>query len=244
MNQEFRIRNEKPAKKSFILPGNLLAHHAYAIDGGTNTKKELFEILEDLWKISTKGNPDFSYRQFASLGVDEARLIKNGALGRTFSAGKKIFVIDADSMTVEAQNSLLKIFEEPTPDTHFFIIGNCVKNLIPTLISRLQVVKLSSGKSFDANSFTENFLKASISKRLEIIKKLTDDIKDERRPKAEALTLLNEIEKIVYSATKKEGKLPDKILGNIEMCREYMTDRSAGIKMLLEYVVLVTPTTK
>ena len=241
MNQEFRIRNEKSAKKSFALPGNLSAHHAYAIDGRENTKKELFEILEHSWKISTKGNPDFSYRRFSSLGVEEARLIKDDAQGKSFGAGKKIFVVDADSITVEAQNSLLKILEEPTPNTHFFIIGSCVKNLISTLNSRVQIIRTNTDNASDTDSLAYEFMSASISKRLSLIKKLTDDIKDEKKPRAEALALLQEIEAIVYKATRKEGKLPDKILTDLEMCREYMTDRSAGIKMLLEYVALVVP---
>jgi len=241
MNQEFRIGNEKPAKKSFILPGNLLAHHAYTIEGGAEIKKELFEVLENSWKISTKGNPDFSYRRFLSLGVEEARLIKDDAQGKSFGAGKKIFIIDADSITTEAQNSLLKILEEPTPDTHFFIIGGCVKNLIPTLNSRVQIIRTSMNVVSDADSLAQEFMRAPISKRLSLIKKLTDDIKDEKKPRAEALALLQEIETIVYKATRKEGKLPDKILTDLEMCREYMNDRSAGIKMILEYVALTVP---
>lgn len=241
MNHESRIMNGEGKGNGFKLPSALLAHHAYIIEGGVEAREKLFEILENSWKIATKGNPDFSHQIFISLAVDEARLIKDRAQGKAFSAGKKIFVIEADSITVEAQNSLLKILEEPTPNTHFFLIGGCVKNLIPTLNSRVQRIRTNAKNTPATDNLAYEFLQASIPKRLALIKKLTDEIKDEKRTKADALTLLHEIEMLLYNETSSEQKPSHKVLADLEICREYMTDRSAGIKMLLEYVALIIP---
>src|SRR3989344_6076027 len=111
--------NEKDA--ILKLPGSLLAHHAYAIEGGEKTREKLFETLENEWGIATKGNPDFLYQKFATMSISEARVFKEAAGTKAFSnGGKKIFVIEADSINMPAQNSLLKMFEEPTENTHFF----------------------------------------------------------------------------------------------------------------------------
>src|SRR3989344_1571372 len=113
-------------------------HHAYAIEGGTEARHKFFKILENSWKISARDNPEFLHQKFEILGVEEARTIKAWQEKKSFaSGGKKVFVIEAETITPEAQNSLLKMFEEPSPDTYFFLIGNCVKYLIPTLVSRI-----------------------------------------------------------------------------------------------------------
>ncbi|MEK7575378.1 MAG: hypothetical protein AAB511_04090 [Patescibacteria group bacterium] len=215
--------------------GDELTHHAYLVAG---SKDQFFTRLEKEWEIVTKGNPDFHYQKFESLGVDEARELKGQAEGKAFvSGGKKIFVIEASSITVEAQNSLLKMFEEPTPDTHFFLMGNCVRNLIPTLLSR--VSKIEIGDAPPATSAARDFLSLSVSDRLTFVKKLADDIKSEKKTKSDALELVQEVEKLVYQKSKKDGVKPPKVLEDIEMCREYLGDRSASVKMLLEYVALV-----
>ena len=218
-------------------------HHAYAIAGGAGTRQELFKMLEKSWGIETKGNPDFSYRKFQTLAIDEARNLKEHQEKKSFAVGgRKIFVIEADAITAEAQNSLLKMFEEPTDHTHFFIIGACVKNLIPTLASRVSKIRINEDEApaaYDAAGAGKELLALSKPARLPFVKKLADDIKDEKKTKAEALTLVNQIEQILYQKSKKEGALPPKILETVETCRDYMSDRSASVKMLLEYIALV-----
>lgn len=52
---------------------------------------------------------------------------------------EKILIVSAKNFTVEAQNSLLKIIEEPPRKVYFKIISDNKNKLLPTLISRLQV---------------------------------------------------------------------------------------------------------
>ncbi|MDO8482666.1 MAG: hypothetical protein Q7S86_02510 [bacterium] len=217
-------------------------HHAYAIEGGEEARDELFKTLENSWKITTRGNPDFSYQKFQTLTIDEARELKKLQEKKAFAlGGKKIIVIEASAITDQAQNSLLKIFEEPTDDTHFFLLGHCVKNLIPTLTSRLSAISLGTdGGALDQTEALE-FLKAPLPKRLTLIKKLADDIKDEKLTRTDALVLLQKIESVLYQKARNDEKLPGQLFEDLEMCRDYMSDRSASVKMLLEYVALVVP---
>ena len=79
------------------------------------------KFLESLG-IKTSGNPDFCHMSFDSFKIDDARDLKSVEYEKGFGVGKKIFLISANNILLEAQNTLLKIFEEPIKNTHFFII--------------------------------------------------------------------------------------------------------------------------
>ncbi|OEF95738.1 DNA polymerase III subunit delta' [Desulfuribacillus alkaliarsenatis] len=57
----------------------------------------------------------------------------------------QVYIIEeADKMTVEAANSLLKFLEEPTGNTVAILLSEQPERLLPTIISRCQLVKFSS----------------------------------------------------------------------------------------------------
>ena len=77
-----------------------------------------------------------------SIGVDDIReLISLTAVFTT--TGKRIVVLeDADTLTVEAQNSLLKTLEEPPDGTCFILITEHPEALLTTVISRCRRIHL------------------------------------------------------------------------------------------------------
>ena len=216
------------------------SHHAYAIVGSTElVKSSLLSELENNWKISIKGNPDVSINVYDTLRIDDARELTAKQKNKSFSDNRKIFIIEANSVAVEAQNALLKAFEEPAENTHFFLIGNATKNLIPTLLSRVNKINFFVDKTDNDNASA--FLTASTAKRLDMIKKLSEEIKDEKKTKTDALSMIHGIEDKLVKMHRDNKNISPKILEDIETCREYMNDRSAGVKMLLEYISLVVP---
>lgn len=59
---------------------------------------------------------------------------------KSFSGSKRIVIFnDAEAMSVQTANILLKQFEEPRPDTYFLLISANPAELPPTLISRCQI---------------------------------------------------------------------------------------------------------
>lgn len=59
--------------------------------------------------------------------------------------GKKIYIIkNIDQINVQAANSLLKFLEEPHPNTHAILTTSNIHKILPTIISRSQVVQFSS----------------------------------------------------------------------------------------------------
>jgi len=56
--------------------------------------------------------------------------------------GKKIFILfNAELMNNEASNSLLKVLEEPLPDTVILLTTSAKESLLPTILSRCQTVQ-------------------------------------------------------------------------------------------------------
>jgi DNA polymerase-3 subunit delta' len=82
----------------------------------------------------------------------ESRTIKIGAIRelqrrlsfKPYEGKKKMAIIDnAEDMTAEALNSFLKTLEEPPGETVIILIASNLHSLLPTVISRCQVIKFS-----------------------------------------------------------------------------------------------------
>jgi len=61
----------------------------------------------------------------------------------TSNSGKFVLVADAHQMNTIAANAFLKTLEEPPPDVHIILITNQEKSILPTIISRTQIVKFN-----------------------------------------------------------------------------------------------------
>ncbi|KND47852.1 MAG: DNA polymerase III delta prime subunit [Parcubacteria bacterium C7867-006] len=206
-------------------------HHAYFLVGDSDSLfKELVLFLENFVGVQTSGNPDFWIGKFDNLTIDDARFIRESSERKDFSGNKKIFVIQTDFISQEAQNSLLKVFEEPTEGTHFFIISP-QDVILPTLRSRMQVV-LSENLAYQKNP---SILGLSLKERLSKVKEITDGISDEENTKQDAISLLNQIELELYKKGVEKNIIGLKIC---DLARASLYDRGALIKMILENVMI------
>ncbi|MEK7641605.1 MAG: hypothetical protein AAB365_01265 [Patescibacteria group bacterium] len=223
-----------------------LSHHAYLIIGSDPHRLHLISILENDHDISAQANPDFFDRTYQNLTIDDARELKSLHSTRPIgSSGKKIFIVTTNAATVEAQNALLKLLEEPAEYAHFFLIVPSGHILLPTIKSRTTEVSFQNSgvigaqKSADCAELVEEaqkFLKMPAAKRLEVVKKLMEDITKEKKTKQDAINFLNAIQEVVYE--EKDIKEGVKSLEAIETARKYIHDRAPSVKMLLEYVAL------
>lgn len=74
--------------------------------------------------------------------VNSIREIRREASLSRFEEGRKVFIItQADMMNIEASNSLLKTLEEPPANTILILTTSHMERLIPTIISRCQVLR-------------------------------------------------------------------------------------------------------
>jgi len=208
-------------------------HHAYICVGDMEaTKDKILSFIESDFAIRIQGNPDVLYFEYEAFGIDDARFLKEKQQNKASVGDKKFFLVSFGSITVEAQNSLLKIFEEPTAGTHFFILTNTEKILLPTLLSRAQI------EFFDSNQISSEVIKSFLSgtqkERLDFIKDII-----ESKNRGEAVDLLQGISTVLHeNIDKKESLDALKKVSNILV---YIYDRGASVKMIMEYIALTTP---
>jgi DNA polymerase III subunit delta' len=80
-----------------------------------------------------------------SIGVDEVRdLVRRAALAPVGRRWQVMVVEDADRLTDQAANALLKAIEEPTDRTVWMLCAPTVEDLLPTIRSRCRLVTLST----------------------------------------------------------------------------------------------------
>ena len=230
-------------------------HHAYIIEGlRENIKPLLLTALREYAGIVAQGSPDVSVIDYQSFGIDESRELSlrqsRAGFGESLnnkedSAPRKIFIISADSLTHEAQNALLKTFEEPTLNTHFFFIVPQIHTVLPTLISRVSLIRgqsLLSGKD-ESKDFAEKFLDSlSLEERFVSTKKLTETKKDEPIDREKIRRVLDHIERMLYTRfAGKEKEMRGDIFRDIYQAKVYLSDRGSSPKILLDHLAMKIP---
>jgi len=210
-------------------------HHAYLIEGDRTLAISYIEsFLLDNFGIERRGNPDFWYSEHETFSIDDGRAIAGRYVERAFDGGKKIFVIATRTMTHEAQNSLLKAFEEPTPDTHFFIISPSRSSFLPTLLSRFYIVRHDEHSTTHQDIEARKFVKSGYKARLEKAKAMAEDA-----TKSEAKDFLIALLKETRKDT--SHRLIPSAERELVECISYLGDRAPSVKLILERVALLVP---
>lgn len=228
-----------------------LRHHAFVIEAEAEQGIETAQAwAEKELGMKMQGNPDVVVMRYGLLTVEDARRVSELAAGKAFSGATKVVIIAATRAYHEAQNALLKIFEEPPRGTYLFLVLPTLGSLLPTLRSRVQVlnpyrdVVRPTSDVGRTTSYTsaEEFIKASKEKRSTIIKKLTSgkDEEERRENRDEALAIVNGIEAAAYDVGFRKPYIAE-LLREIQILRGYLHDRSAPVKMILEHLSLVIP---
>lgn len=156
---------------------------------GSLSQKRLSKTLEIRAKLlggdfAYENDPDFVIfdPESESIGIELIRELKYKIGRKPFQRTLKIFFIPrAEKLTLQAQNALLKTLEEPPQHTYIILSCRNPDLLIPTIVSRCQIIYLS-----DQNQINENlsplFIKELFSKnpgqRIDAISQYTKN-KDE-----------------------------------------------------------------
>jgi DNA polymerase III subunit delta' len=112
-----------------------LSQHLFA--GCSNSKE----------RIAKRSFPDtlFIEKHDEEILIDDIRRIRTFLSLTPAESDKKIVVIDkAERMNKNAANALLKVLEEPTPNTYIFLITNTPYALLPTIKSRCRHLKMNN----------------------------------------------------------------------------------------------------
>lgn len=201
-------------------------HHAIVFIA--NNLKESF--VPEIYKTQTC---DVSHIILDRFGINDARQLVSESLQKPIEGKYRVFVLVIKKLPEEAQNSLLKLFEEPPLNTRFYMVIPQEGMLIPTLLSRVFMERNSCLSEAPRNETFVSFLGASYSDRMLIIADITKNKK------------LEEIESIIQGAEVyvSENSIANcNLLETVIFVRKYIKTPGASAKMLLEELSLVLPT--
>lgn len=132
------------------------------ITGGDAQKRQAKALLKaaEFLGNKTENNPDFFLiEEKTSIKIDQIRELKGKISLKPFSAKTVVVVIsEADKMTLPAQNSLLKILEEPPASSRIILTAPGPKTLLPTIVSRCQIIHLSDETKIGQEILNSQFL--------------------------------------------------------------------------------------
>ncbi len=211
-----------------------LLHHATLL---VHEKRK--HTSDTIWRELQALSPAHTFFDITVLDIDTARSIKVWA--NTPYDEKKIGLISFHTMTVPAQNALLKIVEEPPLHVQFIFVTSNKENLLPTLLSRVNHVQHdneATSKSEDA----QTFLKTSPQMRIklpEIVTLLSKVDEADRKDRESVRLFVLELAQTLRA----KGAPAHYITETIEIA-SYAGLPSSSTKALLEYLSLLLPETK
>jgi len=212
--------------------------------------KNQIDIENELSKLKSKLNiTQFNYFEILpspSISIEEVRKLKQILTLKPYEGTKRLVVIkQLDKATVEAQNALLKILEEPPPGTYIALSAKSAEQLLPTIVSRCQLVFVKEAVSKDLDS-DKNTLK--------LLLKIIESSPGQRlllaaqysKTKEEALDILEQLlilfESLLHSPT--EIKLTTSqiasTLTKVESAKKYV-EGNVNYKATLDILLLGFP---
>lgn len=264
-NEEIKQRLEKTLQNKAI-------SHSYLFSGPSGIGKTLFarefakriaclgekqeEKCKSCLEFENQNHPDFFFLQpeDGKIKIEPVRQMIKNILEKPIISNYKIYLIkDADQMTKEAQNCLLKTLEEPPEYVLILLIvanENCLLTTIKSRCTKIAFQKIEntaikeyllstkSVKELTPNQF------ALLNGSLEKIKILQENeelltLLEEVFSKVEKITLLEAMEKldILYQQKEKIGLL-------LEYSNVILLQKSRENKKYLKYIEIVENTRK
>lgn len=110
-------------------------------------------------EFESDNNPDFLYIEPAgnSLKIEQIREMQKKIQEKPIISDKKVYIIDnADKMTIEAQNSLLKTLEEPPEFTVIILIGSNENAFLTTIKSRCMILHFNPINNVEMRNYLSN----------------------------------------------------------------------------------------
>jgi len=106
------------------------------------------DVCSSCFKTERGVHPDILYVKGEapnSIKIEQIRDLKRFFSLAPYEAKHKIAIIDgAQFLTIEASNSLLKVLEEPNKSAILILIATAADKLLPTVVSRCQVIRFKN----------------------------------------------------------------------------------------------------
>lgn len=226
-----------------------MSHHAYAVYGNLDAGIEAaYAYGESTLSLPRAGNPDIALFRYESFPVADARRIGSFAAQGPVTGEHKLVIIAASRIFHEAQNALLKLFEEPPAGITLILAVPAEGDLLPTLRSRLMPLPIEA--AIETKEELHPFVSATTAEREKMITQIHNRSKSEKdeekqAARAEAVRIVEDLTRATYAKQRKtNGKDSEGLsllLNELDRLMPIMHERSAPLKLVFEHLILVTP---
>lgn len=141
--------------------------HSYLIVGKEEeAEKQVAKLIKKLQTFPL---------EFPLVKISDARAL-NSFTSKTFSKKTAIVVRRIDLAFVATLNAFLKNLEEPQKNLYYLLTANSVHRLLPTVVSRCQIIRVKSSHSLDKDEIkkVKKFLEMSATDKLLYVKKIRE----------------------------------------------------------------------
>ena len=159
--------------------------------------KREFKAFQDLLK-----NPDvhvLSKEDNEAIKIEDIHRLQSELMFKPFQEAFQIGIIcNAQNLTNEAQNALLKTLEDAPSYTHFILLVDKERNILQTIRSRMSpIYPTQYATSNQEDMLIQEFLNLDFHEKLEWIEKITKDIS-----KKEILQFLDQLTQRYHEKSK------------------------------------------
>ncbi|HRH55732.1 MAG TPA: hypothetical protein PK609_02610 [Candidatus Paceibacterota bacterium] len=226
-----------------------MAHHAYLYIGDQEPGiRAARAFAESNLNLSGTDNPDIAVFAYEGLfPIVHARRITQFASQAPSQGDQKVIVIAAGRFYHEAQNALLKTFEEPPEGTTLILVAPAEGTILPTLRSRL--IPLPREQR-EISQSAQAFLAASSAERTKLVAKLlarakSDKEEEKQAARLEAVSLVNGLTRAAHDARKtasgEYARELDQLLLEFARFAPILHERAAPLKPIFEHILIVLP---
>lgn len=137
-----------------------------------------------------------------SIGIGQVRDLKHQLNLKPYNSAFKVAIIHpAELLTMEAQNALLKLLEEPNETSVLMLTAPQEARLLPTVVSRCQIIKLPAKAEIELTKeelksivqVLSSFLQAGAGERLKLASQIGKDREEIKEFLVRWLLVLREI---------------------------------------------------
>lgn len=95
-----------------------------------------------------------------AVGIGDIRLLQKRVFLKPLKSEQKAVILEAfQGMTIDSQNAFLKLLEEPPNNTIIIVLTNSLDFLLPTILSRCNIITLEKYEKLEKEAF-EEYLKS------------------------------------------------------------------------------------
>lgn len=218
-----------------------MAHALVAYGNQEDALADAQRYATEILGFPEGAHPDLMLLSYTSFPVDEARRIESVVAQAPLLHTCSLTIIATERLFHEAQNALLKVFEEPPPHATLILIVPAEGQLLPTLRSRLSPLpRYTNAHAREPHPF----ITASAEVRGKLIAKLlersrTGNDEEKQEARIEAIRIVEDLTTHVYAMAESPNRR--QLLMELSVFLPILHERSAPLKLIFEHLLLAMP---